>query len=51
MKQMKVHDFLKQIGQKGGRQTAKRGPEYYRQIQRKSVAARKRKRDERKERP
>lgn len=51
MKPMKIHDFLKQIGQKGGRQTAKRGTAYYREIQRKSVAARKRKRDERKEQP
>ena len=40
-------DYFKQQGQRGGRTTARRGPDYYRELQKKSVEARKRKKQER----
>lgn len=36
-----AHKIFSVMGSKGGRKTAERGPKYFREIQRKSVAARK----------
>jgi hypothetical protein len=37
-----INDYLKAIGRRGGRTTARRGPGFYRELQRRSVQARRR---------